>query len=293
MTCAADPARPCRFRCTFRVPILTNGSGTPVGATVDSVSTGADDQETTHQRAAIDDWLDEYEVDAGAVDHYADLGHSGSDPGREQFCELIDVIETAQYETVVVWEISQLARLGSIYQRFFERCEDAGMTMVITDGWVEEVRPDGTEKLIADISAAVVEEERRRLIKRVEAGWLGLRIKASGLALFHSDSSEMTMATSRCSSILIGALVKSAILTFGGRSNGLMTGGAIEVWLAMFQTLRVRHSWVITRSTSRQAATSVSSSPCSPLQRVRPPSGEPPRDSPSLGEKGASTLHFR
>ncbi len=54
--------------------------------------------------------------------------------------------------------------------------------MAITDGWVEEVRPDGTGKLIADISTVVAEEERRRLIKRVEAGvaraqdqgkWLG------------------------------------------------------------------------------------------------------------------------
>ncbi|WP_256686126.1 recombinase family protein [Halococcus qingdaonensis] len=42
--------------------------------------------------------------------------------------------------------------------------------MAITDGWISEVRPDGTGKLIADISAAVAEEERRRLIKRVEAG---------------------------------------------------------------------------------------------------------------------------
>ncbi len=146
------------------------------------IRASTDDQETTHQRSAIDDWLDEREVDAGEVDHYADLGHSGSDPGREQFRELIDAIETAQYEYVVVWEISRLARLGSIYQRFFETCEDAGTTVAITDGWVEEVRPDGTGKLIADISAAVAEEERRRLIKRVEAGvasaqdqgkWLG------------------------------------------------------------------------------------------------------------------------
>ena len=75
-----------------------------------------------------------------------------------------------------------MARLGSIYQRFFECCEDDNTTVAITDGWVEEVRPDGTGKLIADISAAVAEEERRRLIKRVEAGieraqdqgkWLG------------------------------------------------------------------------------------------------------------------------
>lgn len=146
------------------------------------IRASTDTQETAHQRTAIDDWLDKHEVNVQNVDRYADLGHSGSDPGREQFSALIEAIDTGQYEYVIVWEISRLARLGSIYQQFFERCEDAGTTVAITDGWVEEVRPDGTGKLIADISAAVAEEERRRLIKRVEAGvaraqdqgkWLG------------------------------------------------------------------------------------------------------------------------
>jgi DNA invertase Pin-like site-specific DNA recombinase len=146
------------------------------------IRASTDTQETAHQRSAIDDWLNERGVDAQDIDRYADLGHSGSDPGRKQFSALIDAIETGQYEYVIVWEISRLARLGSIYQQFFERCEDTGTTVAITDGWVEEVRPDGTGKLIADISAAVAEEERRRLIKRVEAGvaraqdqgkWLG------------------------------------------------------------------------------------------------------------------------
>jgi DNA invertase Pin-like site-specific DNA recombinase len=146
------------------------------------IRASTDTQETTHQQNAIDDWLDERDIGPDDVDRYADLGHSGSDPGRKQFSALIDAIETGQYEYVVVWEISRLARLGSIYQRFFERCEDAGTTVAITDGWIEEVRPDGTGKLIVDISAAVAEEERRRLIKRVEAGveraqdqgkWLG------------------------------------------------------------------------------------------------------------------------
>ena len=153
------------------------------------IRASTDTQETAHQNNAIDAWLDERDVAPVDVDRYADLGHSGSDPGREQFAELIDAIETGQYEYVVVWEISRLARLGSIYQRFFERCEDAGTTVAITDGWVEEVRPDGTGKLIADISAAVAEEERRRLIKRVEAGveraqdqgkWLGAVPKGFG-----------------------------------------------------------------------------------------------------------------
>jgi DNA invertase Pin-like site-specific DNA recombinase len=146
------------------------------------IRASTDDQETAHQRTSIDDWLTDHEVDVQDVDRYADLGHSGSDPGREQFRALIDAIETDQYEYVIVWEISRLARLGSIYQQFFEYCEAADTTVVITDGWVKEVRPDGTGKLIADISAAVAEEERRRLIKRIEAGvaraqdqgkWLG------------------------------------------------------------------------------------------------------------------------
>jgi len=70
----------------------------------------------------------------------------------------------------------------SIYQQFFERCGTAGTTVAITDGWIDEVRPDGIGKLIADISAAVIKEERRRSIKWIEAGvsraqrqckWLG------------------------------------------------------------------------------------------------------------------------
>ena len=146
------------------------------------IRASTDTQETTHQRDAIDEWLTEHEVDPSEVDRFVDLGQSGADPGREQFAELVDAVQSGDYEYVVVWEISRLARLGSIYQRFFEHCENAGTTVAITDGWVEEIRPDGTGKLIADISAAVAEEERRRLTKRIESGvaraqregkWLG------------------------------------------------------------------------------------------------------------------------
>jgi DNA invertase Pin-like site-specific DNA recombinase len=146
------------------------------------IRASTDGQETTHQHDAIEEWLTQHDVDQSDVDQFVDLGQSGADPGREQFGELVDAIQSENYEYVVVWEISRLARLGSIYQRFFERCEDAGTTVAITDGWIEEVRPDGTGKLIADISAAVAEEERRRLTKRIEAGvsraqregkWLG------------------------------------------------------------------------------------------------------------------------
>ena len=134
------------------------------------IRASTDDQETTHQQDAIDEWLTEHDVDQSNVDRYVDLGQSGADPGREQFSELVDAIQSKIYEYVVVWEISRLARLGSIYQRFFEHCESAGTTVAITDGWIKEVRPDGTGKLIADISAAVAEEERRRLTKRIESG---------------------------------------------------------------------------------------------------------------------------
>jgi len=146
------------------------------------IRASTDTQETTHQREAIDAWLTERNIDPAEIDRYVDLAQSGADPGREQFADLVAAVETGQYDYVVVWEISRLARLGSIYQRFFERCEAADTTVAITDGWVGEVRPDGTGKLIADISAAVAEEERRRSIKRIEAGvsraqrqgkWLG------------------------------------------------------------------------------------------------------------------------
>jgi DNA invertase Pin-like site-specific DNA recombinase len=60
------------------------------------IRASTDTQETAHQRSAIDDWLDKHEVDVQDVDRYADLGHSGSDPGREQFSALIDAIETVR-----------------------------------------------------------------------------------------------------------------------------------------------------------------------------------------------------
>jgi DNA invertase Pin-like site-specific DNA recombinase len=146
------------------------------------IRASTDTQETSHQREAIDAWLAGHDVDPTEVDRYVDLAQSGADPGREQFTDLVSAVEAGQYGYVVVWKILRLARLRSIYQQFFERCETAGTTVAITDGWIDEVRPDGTGKLIADISAAVAEEERRRSIKRIEAGvsraqrqgkWLG------------------------------------------------------------------------------------------------------------------------
>jgi len=123
-----------------------------------------------------------HDIGPADIDWYVDLAQSGSHPGRKQFLELTDNIDGGEYDRVIVWEITRLARLGSIYQRFFETAADAGCVVNITNGWIATVRLDGIGKLIADISAAVAEEERRKLISRVNRGvkrakkegkWLG------------------------------------------------------------------------------------------------------------------------
>jgi len=146
------------------------------------VRSSSDKQEEAHQIDDVDAWAENHDIDPRDIDRYADISQSGADPGREQFRELIDAMDRGEYDRVIIWEISRLARLGSTYQEFFETAGDAGVVVNITNGWTDEVRPDGTGKLIADISAAVAEEERRKLIKRVESGirrarsegkWLG------------------------------------------------------------------------------------------------------------------------
>lgn len=152
----------------------------PTDSVAAYIRSSTDKQESQHQRHDIKGWADNHGIDADSIQWYVDLGQSGSDPGREQFRDLIGSI--SDYDRVIIWEISRLARLGSIYQEFFETAGDAGTVINITNGWTDTVRPDGTGKLIADISAAVAEEERRKLISRVESGidrarsegkWLG------------------------------------------------------------------------------------------------------------------------
>lgn len=146
------------------------------------VRSSTDKQEDQHQYDDIDGWAEQNDIDPANIDRYADYAQSGTDPGREQFVELIEEIRNDEYDRVIVWEISRLARLGSTYQEFFEAAANHDTVINITNGWVDEVKPDGTGKLIADISAAVAEEERRKLIKRVNSGvtrarkegkWLG------------------------------------------------------------------------------------------------------------------------
>ena len=139
-------------------------------------------QNSEHQRDDISDWAENHNITPTQIHWYVDLAQSGSDSGREQFIKLTEAIKTGEYDRVIVWEISRLARLGSIYQEFFETAADNQTVVNITNGWTDTVRPDGTGKLIADISAAVAEEERRKLISRVKSGvrharkegkWLG------------------------------------------------------------------------------------------------------------------------
>ncbi|ELZ47880.1 resolvase-like protein [Halorubrum coriense DSM 10284] len=140
------------------------------------------DQDEQHQLDDIDEWAERNGIDTSQIDRYADYAKSGTDVGREQFRALIDAVEREEYDRVITWEISRLSRLGSTYQEFFEAAADAGVVVNVTNGWTDTIRPDGTGKLIADISAAVAEEERRKLISRVNSGikrarkqgkWLG------------------------------------------------------------------------------------------------------------------------
>lgn len=144
------------------------------------VRSSTDKQEHEHQRDDIVNWCETNGVPTDSIQWYVDLGQSGSDPGREQFLELTDSM--AEFDRVVTWEISRLSRLGSTYQRFFEEASDTDTIVHVANGWTDTIRPDGTGKLIADISAAVAEEQRRKLISRVNSGvrrarkegkWLG------------------------------------------------------------------------------------------------------------------------
>lgn len=140
-----------------------------------------DDQVRDHQRTAIGEWLDDHGHRWEDVEEYADVG-SGASDDREGFQQLFSAIEEGRIDTVVVWEISRLSRKGSTMQQFFDTLEDTGTRLVVVDGALDAVEPDGTGRFIADVVAAVYQQERRQMIQRIEAGvararregkWLG------------------------------------------------------------------------------------------------------------------------
>ncbi|WP_231587993.1 recombinase family protein [Halostagnicola sp. A56] len=135
----------------------------------------------SEERKDIKEWLDRHDLSIGGVEVYPEQA-SGASEDRDKFLTLIEDIKNGAIDNVVVWEVSRIARKGLLAQRFFDACEDAGVTIHVTNGSVREIRPDGTGRLVADIIASVAAEERRALIRRTRSGqrrareegkWLG------------------------------------------------------------------------------------------------------------------------
>jgi len=127
------------------------------------------DQENEHQREAIREWIDAKGWSLSEVEVLSETA-SGASRNREQFRELCDRIEDGGVDHVVVWELSRIAREGELAQRFFNLCEDNDVHVHITSGSIREIKPDGTNRFVADILAAVYAEERRTLIRRTKYG---------------------------------------------------------------------------------------------------------------------------
>jgi DNA invertase Pin-like site-specific DNA recombinase len=128
-----------------------------------------DKQSDQHQRADIRDWLDENGIEISEVDFYAETG-SGASSTRDEFTALLESIEDDEYTDIVVWEVSRIARKGFLAQRFFDACEEHGVTIHITNGSVRRIEPDGTGRLIGDMISSVAAEKRRSLIRRTRSG---------------------------------------------------------------------------------------------------------------------------
>lgn len=127
------------------------------------------DQEDQHQIDSIREWIDEHDLERDEVDMIVEQA-SGASSDRDQFGELLERIGAGEFDDIVVWEISRIARKGTQAQQFFDAAEESGTTIHVTNGSVRRIEPDGHGRLIADIIAAVAAEERRSLIRRTEAG---------------------------------------------------------------------------------------------------------------------------
>ena len=130
-------------------------------------STGQQDDQ--HQRDSITRYIDEQDFASDGVEQYVDI-ESGSNDERKQFNDLLNGIRNGEFDHVIVWEISRISRRGVTLQEFFDACQEHGVTIHITDGAVEKVKPDGTGRFVADIVGMVYQQERRQLIRRVKAG---------------------------------------------------------------------------------------------------------------------------
>jgi DNA invertase Pin-like site-specific DNA recombinase len=126
-------------------------------------------------------WLTKDDLSLDDISVYAKQA-SGADRNRDAFHTLIEDIKADEFDAVVVWEVSRIARRGLDAQRFFETCEAQDVVIHVVNGAVRRIEPNGTGRLVADIIASVSAEERRRLIRRTKSGlntakkqgkWLG------------------------------------------------------------------------------------------------------------------------
>lgn len=127
------------------------------------------DQVQEHQKTSIKNWFEDEGLQYEDADKYVDIG-SGAKDDREQFQDLFESIEDGEYDVVVCWEISRISRSGETLQRFFNACEDTETEIVITDGAVDRITPDGQGRFVADVIGMVYQQERRTLIRRTQAG---------------------------------------------------------------------------------------------------------------------------
>ncbi|RZH69258.1 recombinase family protein [Natrinema altunense] len=131
--------------------------------------TSTEDQEDEHHQDDLRGWLDDQGLRIGDVDVYRETA-SGAAADRDEFNSLLEAIQNGEYENVVVWEISRIARKGFLAQKFFDSCEDQETTIHVVNGSVRRIEPDGHGRLVADIIASVAAEERRQLIRRTKSG---------------------------------------------------------------------------------------------------------------------------
>jgi DNA invertase Pin-like site-specific DNA recombinase len=141
-----------------------------------------EEQQDEHQRADVAAWLEEREIAIGDVTLYVDT-ESGSSATREQFLELQEAIERDEYDALVIWELSRLAREPEIAEPFFASCERHGVDIYITDGMLPGIPSEyGLIRAFASFGVHMARQERERLISRTRSGqrrareegkWLG------------------------------------------------------------------------------------------------------------------------
>lgn len=141
-----------------------------------------DDQEDEHQRADVGAWLDERGLAIGDVELFVDT-ESGSSATREEFLALQDAIEADEFDALVIWELSRLAREPEIAEPFFGSCERHGVDIYITDGMLPGIPSEyGLIRAFASFGVHMARQERERLISRTKSGqrrardegkWLG------------------------------------------------------------------------------------------------------------------------